>query len=389
MKRCLSKLGAAMKALSRIRSVFCMKNLANLGAAILLIAASSVFVTSVYSLTAYVQREKDHALPPPSLGKIESRGLDVIAACMDRSGKFVVREFGKLRDDGLAPEKTLVDIGSITKTVTAIATLKLVEQGELELDETLSEIWDDVPEDKESITVHELLTHTSGLPDIVGPDRERLSREAFVNRVMDVQVDEDAQGEYRYSNAGYGLLAAIIELRSGESFEAFLRGEVLEPAGLDAMGYEQAYTDGRSLRSPRSWPTFFQRQPIRIASWGGNSPGWNLIGNGGLVATPVAYMRFWAAVRDGRIIDRRLLRKALTPHADGHDQDESYYGYGLMIQDLPGRGRVYWHDGDNDLFSSEWRDLSENGVILFTAGRRADAFTAMKLMMKDVWTQCR
>ncbi|MGF1621028.1 MAG: serine hydrolase domain-containing protein [Rhodomicrobiaceae bacterium] len=303
---------------------------------------------------------------------------------MDRDGSIVVREFGKLREDGVAPEDTIVDLGSITKMVTAVAILKLVEQDKLRLNETLESVWPDVPEDKEDITVHELLTHTSGLTNEVGHDTERVSRETFVDRVFETEYDEDDAGKYKYSNAGYGLLAAIIERRSGKSFDAFLQEDLLKPAGLDPIGYELAYSDDRSLQTARAWRTSFQRQSIQGASWGGGAPGWNLIGNGGLVATPVSFLRFWSAVRQGRVISQPLLDKALTPHVDGRGDEKSFYGYGLMMQDAPPHGRIYWHDGENDHFSSEWRELGASGLIAFTAGRDKDAFEAMRIILSEL-----
>jgi len=324
---------------------------------------------------------KDIEITPPGFSEIEDRGLDVVAAFMDRKGSITIREAGGLRSDGVAPEDTLVDIGSITKFVTAVAILKLAEQDRLDLDEPLDSIWTNAPDDKASITVEELLTHTSGLTEEVGRDKEQLSRREFVDRVFASDLDEDRVGEYHYSNAGYGLLAAIVERRSGKSFDSFIEEDLLAPAGLGPISYERAYRNERSLRTSRSWATTFTRQTVREASWGGDAPGWNLVGNGGLVTTPLAYLRFWSAVRDGRVIDTSLLREALRSHVDA-GQEEGFYGYGIMVNDMPGHGTVYGHDGENEVFSAEWRDLSERGLVIFTAGRGQDAFRAMKLILR-------
>jgi len=323
-------------------------------------------------------------MDPPGFAQIDGRGLDVIVAFMDRNGSLVVREAGGLRGDGIVPEQTLVDIGSITKTVTAVAVLKLVEQDRLALDDTLDSIWRDVPDDKASITIHELLTHTSGFPEDVGRDKERLSRDGFLDRVFEADIDEDRFGEYHYSNVGYGVLAAAVEQLSGKSFENFVRQQLLEPSGLDPIGYASAYQDVRSLLTSRRWQTGFARRTVREASWGARTPGWNLIGNGGMVSTPGAYLRFWAAVREGRVIDRSLLRMAFARHVDARDQDGAFYGYGLMLRNTRAHGTVYGHDGQNDVFSAEWRDLGDSGLTIFTAGRGKDAFRAMKLILREL-----
>jgi CubicO group peptidase (beta-lactamase class C family) len=348
-----------------------------------LIAASLIWDTLISSWATDSESEHQSFVISPGFKEIESRGLDVIVAFMNGNGSIVVRAFGTLKEDELDPEETLVDIGSITKTVTAVSILKLVEQKRLNLHETLAKIWHDAPADKAAITIHQLLTHTSGLPDDVGGDLEPLSRDGFVNRLMQADLVDKPGGKYHYSNAGYGLLAAVIEKRSGKSFETYLDEDVLEPAGLDHIGYETAYDDDRSLLSPRAWATSFQMKPIREASWGGHAPGWNLIGNGGLVTTPVDYLRFWSAVRQGRVIDKVLLRKALTPYVGEQPPEIRAYGYGLEVQDLAGHGRVYGHDGGNDLFSAEWRELGTTGPLFFTAGRGQDAVDAMQLILKE------
>ena len=367
--------GRFIKNMLKIRGVFAFF--------LIVFSFGMIWLASIYSSQKYTITNLTSGTPP-GLDRIDDRRLDAIVAFKDRNGAIVVREFGKLKNDGVAPEETLVDLGSITKTVTAVATLKLVDNARLGLSETLDAIWPDVPDDKADITVHQLLTHTSGLTNEVGQDHDRLSRESFVDRVFESDLDEDHVGEYHYSNAGYGLLAAIVERRSGKSFDAFLNEDLLRPAGLDPIGYEQAYTDDRSLLTTRSHRTLFSRQSIWTASWGGHSPGWSLIGNGGMVSTPVSLLRFWSAVREGRIISTGLLRKALTPHTDSRRDEESFYGYGLMIQDMAPHGRVYWHDGENDVFSSEFRELGNSGLIVMTAGRDRDAFEAMRLILRDM-----
>ena len=350
--------------------------------------AGFVAAPLMWSISTSHSATKERSASHQSIGlsafrKLEDQGLDVIVGLMDRKGTILVREFGALRNDGLGPEDTLVDIGSITKTVTAIAVLKLVEEGRLKLNETLSTFWPDVPVHKASISVHQLLTHTSGLPEEVGDDGEELTRDDFINRVLREDLVNAPGRQFHYSNVGYGILAAIVELRSGKSFEIYLAENVLNPVGLGPIGYETAYKGERSLLSPKVASTSFHGQTIRQASWGGHAPGWNLIGNGGLVTTPVTYLRFWSAVRQGRVLRKALLRQVLTPHIKEQGRSRGAYGYGLIVQDFPEHGRTYGHDGGNDLFSAEWLELSTTGLIIFTAGRGEDAIDAMRLIINE------
>ncbi|MBV6634224.1 MAG: beta-lactamase family protein, partial [Alphaproteobacteria bacterium] len=206
----------------------------------------------------------------------------------------------------------LVDIGSLTKFVTAVVVLHMVEAGEFMLNTTLSELLPNVPEDKRDITIHQLLTHSSGLVESTGSDEEVLGRDAFLNRLMVAPLAHPVGAQYLYSNAGYSLLAAIVEVKAGMSFDDYLNQHVLAANDLPAMGYQIAYDPALSMKSGRSWRTWFQPSAIAEASWGGPTPGWNLIGNGGAVATAEGFLLFWDAFYSGRIVTPSLVDLALT-----------------------------------------------------------------------------
>jgi CubicO group peptidase (beta-lactamase class C family) len=160
------------------------------------------------------------------------------------------------------------------------------------------------------------------------------------------------------------------------SYEQFLRGEVIGELGLSSTGYTSVYDRARSLRSDRG-------EPIDVASWGGAEPFWNLVGNGGLVSTVVDMVQLRLAVTAGRVISAQTLALVQTAHVAEDSDGTSFYGYGEVVQDVEGIGRVYWHDGGNDLFSAQWADYSDQGDVIFTAGadsREGDAFEAMAVM---------
>ncbi|MCP9271564.1 serine hydrolase domain-containing protein [Mycolicibacterium arenosum] len=284
----------------------------------------------------------------------------VVAVSLDGEPAHV-REFGSLRADGVAAEQALVDIGSITKTVTGVAISKLVEQGRLRLDETLTEILPGVPADKAKITVEQLLTHTGGLSEAIGDDAEEIDRGEFLRRALASEMVGVPGTRYAYSNVGYSILAAIIELRSGRSYEEYLHAELLVPAGLDGIGYLSAYDDARTLRAPNGEGVF-------EASWGGHDASWHLIGNGGLVTTAGTFVEFLQALADGRILTASSLERVREPRVAEDDTGTSFYGYGVVVQDLPQLGRVYWHDGGNIVFSAEWSAMVDHGDVMFVAG---------------------
>ena len=312
---------------------------------------------------------------------LRDANLSVIAAMSqagDQGESVEVEAF--LRQEPQSGEP-LVDLGSITKFVTAVALLHMVDQGRLDLQARLGSLLPNVPRDKAPITLHQLLTHTSGLVESTGGDEEPLDRATFLARVLAAPLEQEPGTNHLYSNAGYSLLAAIIEVVSGKSYEAYLLEEVLAPRGLTPIGYEAVYDPERSLRSARNWRTFFRRASIRSASWGGHAPGWNLIGNGGAVTTAEGFLQFWNAFLEGRIVGPELVALALTPHAD-EGGGESHYGYGLVVERSSRFGTVYWHDGGNEVFSAEWRYLGDLKTTLFLAGPGKDAFEGMDLLLR-------
>ncbi|MEM9762085.1 MAG: serine hydrolase domain-containing protein [Pseudomonadota bacterium] len=323
------------------------------------------------------------ALATPAFAQLVARGalaaaldadLPVIVAARDHTGAIDVQS-----NLGRGGADMLVDLGSITKTATAIAVLHLIEEEGLDTRATLGTVLPDVPPDKAGITLHQLLTHTAGIIETTGDDAEPLARSAFLTRVWASPLMYTPGSAHAYSNAGYSILAAIIELQSGLSFEDYLMDRVLGPRGLRRFGYSRVYKEVCSLRTNRHASTGFARLPIAAASWGGALPGWNLIGNGGAVATAEAFLTFWAAFLDGRIVSRDLVAEALTPHAD-EGNGATFYGYGLVVEPLPDGGVAYWHDGGNDLFSAEFRHIARSGVTLFSAGRDDAAFEAIERM---------
>ncbi|GAA2926316.1 hypothetical protein GCM10010458_05330 [Microbacterium luteolum] len=294
-------------------------------------------------------------------GALDRADTSVVVAVSLDGAPPSVREFGALQEDGVPAETTLVDIGSITKTVTAVAVSKLIDQSVVRLDETLAEIFPGVPEDKSRITVEQLLTHSGGLTESVGDDFEQIDRDELLRRAFASPLIELPGTRYAYSNVGYSILAAIIEVRSGRSYEDYLRDEVLAPTGVGGIGYLSEYADERSIRSASG-------ESVLAASWGEHDVSWNLVGNGGLVTTAPTFVRFLQELTSGRLLSASALDRLQQPHIAEDDAGSSFYGYGLVVQDVPDLGRIYWHDGGNDVFSAEWSLYADHGDVIFTAG---------------------
>lgn len=137
-------------------------------------------------------------------------------------------------------------IGSVTKQFTAVMILKLVEAGEVSLDGKITDYLPDYPaEIGDQVTIHHLLTHTSGIPSYTGlpgfmaeNSRDPYTPEELVAVFASLDLEFEPGSDWRYNNSGYFLLGRIIEEVTGTPYDQVLYEMVLEPLGLDATGYD-------------------------------------------------------------------------------------------------------------------------------------------------------
>ena len=137
-------------------------------------------------------------------------------------------------------------LGSITKQFTATLTMQLVEQGKIKLDAKISDYLPDYRKDiGEKVTIHQLLTHTSGIPSYTGQPGfvENVSRnpykvDDFVKKYASGDLEFEPGSKYSYNNSGYFLLGAIIEHVTGKPYEQVLKENIFDPLGMKNTGYD-------------------------------------------------------------------------------------------------------------------------------------------------------
>jgi len=135
---------------------------------------------------------------------------------------------------------TVFDIGSNTKQFTGVAILKLVSLNKLQLIDSISEFFKNLPKDKKDITIHQLLTHSGGFVESIGRDFDNISREEFFQKVFESDLLHKPGSTYSYSNIGYSILARIIELISSLDYESFIIEYLFKPADMLQTGYTKA-----------------------------------------------------------------------------------------------------------------------------------------------------
>ncbi len=247
---------------------------------------------------------------------------------------------------------TVFSTGSITKQFTAAAILKLEMQDRLKIEDPISNYLDGVPQDKKTITLHQLLTHTSGVISTGGaglkPDRD-----AAVREILAAPLNFASGSRFMYSNEGYALLAAIIEKVSGKSYEEYLRENLFGPAGMNHTGYRLAdwskttiarwYTGESDNGSPMERPY----------------PNWASIGSGEILSTTEDMFRWHLALKGDAVLSdaakAKLFKPALNDYACGWDVIKSP------------RGLLHAHDGGNTLgVGADIKRFIDAGVFIMS-----------------------
>jgi CubicO group peptidase (beta-lactamase class C family) len=263
---------------------------------------------------------------------------------------------------------TAFDIGSITKQFTAAAVLKLEMQGKLSVQDSIGRWFEGVPEDKKGITIHHLLTHSSGLEDVFGDDYEEVSRDELVKRALASKLLWAPGTRYRYSNAGYSLLGAIVEKASGKPYETFLQENLWKPAGMTRTGYrlQEKGPLARGVDDGKDWGT-----PLDHA-WAPEGPWWNLRANGGVLSTVGDLYKWHRALEGEAILSKEAKAKIFTPYVAEDEEGTSHYGYGWAIFKTARGTRLIAHNGGNGIFNADFRRYVDEGVVVIIGSNRSD-----------------
>lgn len=177
----------------------------------------------------------------------------VVEAEKDFNGQVYVEEDGAVLVDaaighadsaGKLPvdRATLFNIASATKALTAIAVLQQIEAHRLSLDTTIATLFSDVPADKASITIGQLLTHTSGLPHGYESNGKTALRDAVA--AILAQPLAGKPGAFQYTDEGYELLAAAVQKVSGKDYCTYLHNAIFKPANMGARCWEEVPANG-------------------------------------------------------------------------------------------------------------------------------------------------
>jgi CubicO group peptidase (beta-lactamase class C family) len=205
---------------------------------------------AIIFVSQYVALAQDHAAKIQELLTVAQKyrqfnGTVLVA----ENGKVVYKgAYGAANMEWNIPNTadTRFRLGSITKQFTATVIMQLVEQGKIKLDAKLSDYLPDYRKDTGSkVTIHHLLTHTSGIPSYTSQPGffENVSRnpykvDEFVKKYASGDLEFEPGSKYTYNNSGYFLLGAIIEHVTGKPYEQVLKENIFDPLGMKNTGYD-------------------------------------------------------------------------------------------------------------------------------------------------------
>ncbi|HEY0158120.1 MAG TPA: serine hydrolase domain-containing protein [Thermoanaerobaculia bacterium] len=251
--------------------------------------------------------------------------------------------------------RTLFEIASLNKPFTAAAILQLEEQGVLRTSDPLERWLGPFPPEKAAATIDHLAAHTAGLVPEGTDLGEGEDRDQFIAAVKSV-ARESAPGErYRYTNAGYSVLAAIVEKASGIPYETFIRTRVLPRAGLENVWFRGETVPAN--RMARGYVASGESTP--------NPYRWGTRGAGGMITTVENVYRFYLAAR-AEPAYRKMFQPGPRESYGWHVEPARIHKGGGMPQYAtqlihhPAE-RVIFVWASNDL-TKRWRDELNEGI---------------------------
>ena len=317
-----------------------------------------------------------------SLKSLNAPGAAVLVV---RNGKPVFRQgYGVTDLRSLHPidPKTNFRLASFTKQFTAMCIMLLAHEGKLQYDERLTDIFPEFPAYGKSITIRNLLNHTSGLPDYedilmkqyadTPPEKIPQILDAGVLKLMEQQSGTKFSpgSKWEYTNSGYAVLAMIVEQVSGKPFGQFLHDRIFAPL---KMQNTLAYEKGKNEVPNRAYGYSKTDTGLQQTD---QSPTSAVLGDGGIYSSIDDLAKWDRALREHTLLSEAEMRPALTPVqvADGIPTSEGHnvsYGFGWFLDPYKGHRRM-WHDGETIGFRTTIQRFPYDNLTVIVLANRTD-----------------
>lgn len=272
-------------------------------------------------------------------------------------------------------EDSKFQLASLSKTFTAVGTLKLIEIGKLSFDDTIQKFYPDFP--YHGITIRELLCHRSGLPNYAyafddsmkvnfyKKEKPYPTNATIMHWFATVKPTPKAYNipgrGFSYSNTNYMVLASIIEKVTGKSFENYIRSAIFEPLGMhqtfvattknDSLNYHRTAGYQWNRRIPKDYYD-------------------DVVGDKGIYSTIGDLFRWYRALNGDCVLQKKTLKEAFIPRSFEKKGAKNYgYGFRMMLNEVNQPEFIYhsgWWKGYNTMF---WFSPKDEYVIIMLGNR--------------------
>jgi CubicO group peptidase (beta-lactamase class C family) len=360
--------------------------------ALLALIVCSCLLTSVAQVSS---RQIDEIFSP-----LKSNNAPGAAVLVIQNGRTVFQGgYGvtDLRTMHRIDEKTNFRLASFTKQFTATCIMLLVHDGKLKYEDHLTDIFPEFPAYGKSITIRNLLNHTSGLPDYedllmsqypnVPPEQIPQILDAGVLKLLEQQTAGKfpVGSRWEYSNSGYAVLAMIVQKLSGKSFGEFLHDRIFVPL---QMNNTVAYEKGKNEVSHRAYGHTKDKDAWRETD---QSPTSAVLGDGGIYTSLDDLTKWDRALREHTLLSETEMQPALTPvlptegPAKSADGSPISYGFGWFLGPYKGHKRMA-HGGSTVGFRTTIQRFPDDKLTIIILANRADADPdAMALKVADLY----
>lgn len=279
-------------------------------------------------------------------------------------------------------DSTIFNMSSTSKMISCVAVMKLVEEGRLSLNDSLSKFFPEFHDEIfNRITVRHILTHTSGLPDLRPRSEETWAEfldgnSSLFADLRDFQLygmeDEHMKVFKQLNNFEWEpgthfqtfdpsliLLAPLVERVTGEKFPSWIKRNIFDQTGMkEGFYYKFGVAKPRSAHAYRTYDSALQMDSnIYVSSDGkwqeydfGEVPYFLTQSNRGLFTSARSYMAFLSQLYDGKVISLETLDEMTQPLID-MDHPYAHYGYGVGVYEQPGYPKKHYHVNSNGGFT--------------------------------------
>ena len=255
-------------------------------------------------------------------------------------------------------------LGSVTKEFTAMAILLLQARGKLDVHKSICVYVSPCPPPWQPVTIHDVLTHTSGIPELDTSQLSGASPAAWIASFDSQALHFTPGSEFDYCSVCYQILGYVIQQVSGTPYSQFMLKNIFLPLHMEATGFDSTlyYDQGLDAHGYDTWKNESDQLGWQMG------PDWSFLFASGLLYSNVGDLYRWdQALYTTLLFSQQTLNEAFTSYTSGSLFAGSTYGYGWFIAKSPVPGhRLIWHDGVIDGFRTYiGRYIDDHVTVIF------------------------